>query len=69
MVIISGVTGFLGQVLLEKLLRSFHEIGIIYVLIRDKKGKNVRERVDTLLAGPVIFVKKKIIHRYFYNFG
>ena len=38
-VLLTGATGFLGKVLLEKMLRTFTEIGSIFVMIRAKKGK------------------------------
>jgi thioester reductase-like protein len=40
-VLVTGATGFLGKVLVEKLLRSCEGIGKIYVLIREKaNGKS-----------------------------
>ncbi|ESO97369.1 hypothetical protein LOTGIDRAFT_214222 [Lottia gigantea] len=47
--LITGCTGFMGKVLLEKLLRSCPDIECIYVLIRPKRGQSVSERLDTLL--------------------
>ena len=35
-VFITGVTGYLGKVVLEKIIRSITNIGIVYVLIRPK---------------------------------
>ncbi|XP_046737953.1 fatty acyl-CoA reductase 1-like [Diprion similis] len=52
-IFITGGTGFLGVVLIEKLLRSCRDIGIIYILIRPKKGKSVEERLDALLGEKV----------------
>ncbi|XP_004518286.1 putative fatty acyl-CoA reductase CG5065 [Ceratitis capitata] len=37
-ILITGATGFMGKVLVEKLLRSCPEIKRIYLLIRSKKG-------------------------------
>ncbi|KAK0049591.1 fatty acyl-CoA reductase 1 [Biomphalaria pfeifferi] len=48
-VFITGVTGFLGKVLLEKLLRSCPEIKRCYVLIRPKKGQSPQERIAGVL--------------------
>lgn len=42
------------MILTEKLLRSCPDIKTIYVLIREKKGKSVQERIDALLLDPVI---------------
>jgi fatty acyl-CoA reductase len=36
-ILITGATGFVGKVLLEKMLRSL-EINRIYLLVRTKKG-------------------------------
>lgn len=47
-IFITGVTGFLGKVLLEKLIRCTPGLNRIYVLIRCKRGKTIRERVDDL---------------------
>lgn len=47
-VFITGVTGFLGKSILEKLLRSCPQIEKIFVLVRSKKGHNPFERVESL---------------------
>lgn len=44
-VFITGATGFLGKVLIEKLLRSCTDLKAIYVLVRSKKGKTASERL------------------------
>lgn len=43
-VLITGGTGFIGKVLVEKLLRSFR-IRRIYLLIRAKNARSVDERL------------------------
>jgi thioester reductase-like protein len=45
-------TGFMGKVLIEKLLRKT-EIGKIYMLMRVKKGKNQEERLVDTFNNPV----------------
>ena len=50
-IFITGGTGFMGKVLLEKLLRSCPGINQIYVLIRPKKGLSPQERLDAMLEG------------------
>ncbi|KAL4225214.1 Fatty acyl-CoA reductase 2 [Mactra antiquata] len=45
---ITGATGFLGKVLLEKLLRSCPDIKSYYLLIRPKKGKESQERLEEI---------------------
>jgi fatty acyl-CoA reductase len=52
-VFVTGASGFLGKVLVEKLLRSCPEIETIFVLLRDKKGKTGPERVSVLLHSEV----------------
>lgn len=46
-VFITGGTGFMGKILIEKLLRST-QVATIYILIRQKKGKDVHTRLDEL---------------------
>ncbi|CAN7993773.1 unnamed protein product, partial [Ixodes pacificus] len=48
-IFITGVTGFLGKVLLEKLLRSCPGIERIYLLIRPKRNLSPTERWELLL--------------------
>ncbi|KAL5007705.1 hypothetical protein ScPMuIL_016511 [Solemya velum] len=48
-IFITGATGFMGKVLMEKLLRSCPGIRRIYILIRPKKGRNIHERLEELL--------------------
>lgn len=48
-VLITGVTGFLGKILLEKLLRSCPGINQIFLLIRPRKGCKSKERLSSLL--------------------
>ena len=52
-IFITGATGFLGKCLLEKLLRSVPDIGKIMILMRPKKGKTVKERLDSIIASKV----------------
>lgn len=48
-VFITGATGFLGKVLIEKLLRSCTDLKAIYVLVRSKKGKSASERLREIV--------------------
>jgi fatty acyl-CoA reductase len=52
-VLVTGGTGFMGKVLLQKLLRSCPHISNIYLLVRSKKGKNVDSRIEELFDDPV----------------
>ena len=45
---VTGGTGFIGKVLLEKLLRSCPDISGIYCLVRPKKGLTPQERLESL---------------------
>lgn len=49
-VLITGATGFLGKVLLEKLLRSCPKVNSVFVLVRQKAGQTPQERVDELIS-------------------
>lgn len=44
-IFITGGSGFVGKVLIEKLLRSCSDVKLIYVLFRSKKGKTAEERL------------------------
>lgn len=52
-IFITGATGFLGQTLLEKLLRTCTKISNVYLLIRQKKEKSEAERLEILLQSQV----------------
>lgn len=52
-ILVLGATGFIGKVLIEKLLRSCSDIKMIYILIRTKKNKTLNQRVDELLKSSV----------------
>lgn len=52
-IFITGATGFLGKVLLEKLLRSCSGVEKIYILLRSKRGLASQERFDQLLEHKV----------------
>ncbi|XP_064480331.1 fatty acyl-CoA reductase 1-like [Ornithodoros turicata] len=48
-VFLTGITGFLGKVLLEKMLRSCPDIGTVFVIIREKRGSNCKDRLNKIL--------------------
>lgn len=52
-VLVTGGTGFMGKVLLEKLLYSIPDIGNVYVLMRPKKGKSINQRLEDMQRLPV----------------
>ncbi|CAN8003429.1 unnamed protein product, partial [Ixodes pacificus] len=48
-IFVTGATGFMGKVLLEKLLRSCNGLRRIFVLMRAKGGASSQARLDELL--------------------
>lgn len=56
-VFITGATGFLGKCLVEKLLRGIPDIGRVLILVRGKRGKTAKERVEAILASKVRFLR------------
>ena len=52
-VLVTGATGFVGKVLVEKLLRSCPAIDTVYLLIRVKKGVGADQRLQQLIDCPV----------------
>lgn len=52
-IFITGGTGFMGKLLIEKLLRECPGIGSIYLLVRSKKGKDVHQRTEDIFDDPV----------------
>ncbi|XP_073831839.1 fatty acyl-CoA reductase wat-like [Musca autumnalis] len=52
-IFITGGSGFIGKVLIEKILRSLPKIGKVYILLRSKKGKNANERLEDIFQIPL----------------
>jgi len=48
-IFVTGATGFMGKVLIEKLVRSCPNISKICVLVRHKKGKDKNDRIKEIL--------------------
>lgn len=54
-ILLTGATGFLGKVILAKILYDLPSIGCIYVLIRDsKKGTAVERFIQEIAASPAM---------------
>ncbi|XP_068901505.1 fatty acyl-CoA reductase wat-like [Tenebrio molitor] len=51
-IFLTGGTGFLGKILIEKLLRQCWDLNKIYVLVRPKKDKSPEERFEELFEYP-----------------
>lgn len=60
-VLVTGGSGFMGKVLLSKLLRSCPDIKHIYVLIRSSRGKSASARLKEILAFPVSQINKILL--------
>ena len=52
-VFITGGLGFIGKQIVEKLLRSCPEVDNVYLLVRQKKGQSVEQRLKKTLQSPV----------------
>lgn len=52
-VFITGATGFMGKVLVEKLLRSCPGVDQLYLLMRPSKGKDVSARLVEFIDNQV----------------
>ncbi|XP_018574204.1 fatty acyl-CoA reductase wat-like [Anoplophora glabripennis] len=57
-VFVTGFTGFLGQILVEKLLRSC-PVSTVYVLMRKKKGKDIEVRLQEIFDNHLFSRMKK----------
>lgn len=55
-VFITGATGFLGKLLVEKLLRTCKDIKAVYIFVREKKGKDINTRICELYEDIVRFL-------------
>jgi alcohol-forming fatty acyl-CoA reductase len=52
-IFITGASGFVGKVLLEKLLYSFSDVRQVLILMREKRGMSVEERLKKFKQLPV----------------
>ncbi|KAG5314163.1 FACR1 reductase, partial [Acromyrmex insinuator] len=52
-ILLTGATGFLGKIFIEKILRSCPDVREIFLLTRPKKGLSIKERLDKILNLPL----------------
>jgi thioester reductase-like protein len=62
-VLLTGTTGFVGKVMLEKFLYSVSGVDKIYVLIRAKDGSNLYERFKKEIVSSPCFNRLRSIHK------
>jgi fatty acyl-CoA reductase len=58
-VFLTGATGFVGKVVLEKFFRSLPEVKRIYILVRPKRGVQIMDRVMKEIFQSPCFEKTK----------
>ena len=54
-IFLTGTTGFVGKVVLEKLIRSLPGFKKIFVMVRAKKNTTARERFESSILSSEIF--------------
>jgi len=52
-ILITGATGFMGKVLMEKLFRTSPDLKVVYILVRPKQGQTLQQRVFQILDSKV----------------
>ncbi|XP_017860823.1 PREDICTED: putative fatty acyl-CoA reductase CG5065 [Drosophila arizonae] len=63
-IFITGGTGFLGKILINKLLASCPALNTIYLLVRTKNNESVDARLDEMFADPVFESLKQVSTKY-----
>jgi alcohol-forming fatty acyl-CoA reductase len=63
-IFITGGSGFIGKVLIEKLLRSCPDVKAIYLLLRPKKGVEVEERLKEITDMPLFDVLRDVYPKF-----
>ncbi|KAL0103232.1 hypothetical protein PUN28_017512 [Cardiocondyla obscurior] len=52
-ILLTGATGFMGKVFIEKVLRTCSDVREIFLVIRPKKGLSVNQRLEKILHLPL----------------
>lgn len=55
-IFLTGTTGFVGKVVLEKILRSLPNFKKIFIMVRAKKNMTAKERFERSILSSEIFV-------------
>lgn len=55
-ILLTGATGFVGKVLLEKLLRSCPKVKAVYVLVRKKASQTAEARIEEITSCKVCVI-------------
>lgn len=55
-ILITGGTGFMGLGFVEKILRSFPEVGDIFMIVRGRQGQSIQQRKELYIKNPVSFL-------------
>eukprot|EP00884_Botryococcus_braunii_P012030 jgi/Botrbrau1/20828/Bobra.0156s0053.1 len=59
-ILITGVSGYVGSLVLEQLLRLCNDVEKVYVIIRPKQGRDAQQRMEKMLQGPIF---RKLRHQ------
>lgn len=62
-VFVTGASGFMGKVLLEKLLYGCPDIKTVYILLRAKRGRTAEQRIEDMWKLPVCSEQLSIFER------
>ncbi|XP_023955311.2 fatty acyl-CoA reductase wat [Bicyclus anynana] len=68
-VLLTGGTGFLGKLLVEKLLRSCPDIKKLYLLTRPKKNKEIIKRLQEQFDDPLYDKLRKVLPDFIEKIG
>ena len=52
-IFITGTTGFVGKVVLEKILRTLSDFKRIYIMVRQKKGMSNLQRLEEIFSSEI----------------
>ncbi|XP_067654609.1 fatty acyl-CoA reductase 1-like [Haliotis asinina] len=63
-IFVTGASGFVGKVLIEKLLRSCPEIDKIYILMRPKKSQDIHQRTEDLVKSKLFDKLRKLLPHF-----